>query len=55
MEWDQIYGLLERDANLLKDPGFAKLLQDRLREIEQQHTGLEDEALRCKRLLELAE
>jgi hypothetical protein len=55
MKWDTIYTLLERDANLLRDAAFVKLLEDRLAEIEQQQAQLEEEALRCDRLLDLAD
>ena len=56
MRWDQIYNLLERDESLLKDAALAKLLRAHLQEIEEQHDlQEEEEASRCKRLLDMAE
>jgi hypothetical protein len=55
MRWDQIYNLLERDASLLKDPSLAKLLKARLQEMEEERGDHNEEALRCRELLDLAE
>ena len=55
MNWNRLYEALAADPDQLAAPGVVRLLEARLRQIEAAQDRLEQEALRCDRLLDVAD